>query len=467
MKAVYENLVETCRRFASLMDVVCRSRFTSLTLLCLLGCGASTQAPARPSAAPPAAPVAVVAPIRPDPDLHRPPPRRLLDIDWTKVTLTDDAAAIALWRRIAPTGADWDDKLQEVPAAAARPLALALLRGGNFTCTLPPTGPCARPLHEVERPSEAAGFDDPCLRRMLALWSLDWIDVSDLPSIKQALLGIAAIPPPESQLLDAAIEVIPSDDHDTRLELLAVAARAGQHEIVDAAVHRLGESHLITAARVHHIAGAFDALAAASHRAVFLGALTDEALAPRSRTAAIIELVEVDGTLAPDLLTALLAAARSKDCTVAATAARVLEQHGNRRFVPARPRTRDVGQLMRAMCVLASYETLQRSDEDSLLASYLPAHGLQRVTITYDPLSEVDSDGDGDPHTTQVAELLPPGDAVLPQIEDLVKAMRQCTGAICVSDDHEYRFVWTRGRGAMMLSRIEIADRPPCTPAKP
>jgi hypothetical protein len=403
-----------------------------------------------------------------DPDLHRPPPRRLLDLDWTKITLTDDAAALALWRRIAPTGADWDDKLQEIPATLARPLAIALLRGGNLACTRPPAGPCARPVHEVERPSETADFDDPCLRRMLALWSLDRIDESDLPAVRPALLAIARIPPPESQLLDAAIQALPPDDHDTRLELLAIAARAGQHELVDAAVHKLDQAHLITAARVHHIAGAFDALAAADHRDVFLAAINDEALAARTRTGAITELVEVDGALARDLGAALLAAVRSKDCTVAATAARVLEQHGNRRFVPSRPRTRDVNQLMRAICVLASYETLQRSDEDSLLASYLPARGLQRVTISYDPLSEVDSDGDGDPHTTQTAELLPPGDAVLPQIEDLIRAMRHCTGAICVSDDYEYRFVWTRSaRQDMTLSRIEIADRPPCTPAKP
>lgn len=447
------------------MDVVCRSRFTSLTLVCLLGCGTRAQEPVRPTAP---APVAVVTPSAPDPDLHRPAPRRLLDIDWTKVALTDDAAALAVWRRIAPTGADWDDKLQEIPPPAARPLAIALLRGGGFGCARPPTGPCARPAHEVERPADTAGFDDPCLRRLLALWSLERVDHGDLPAIRPALLAIAALPPPESQLLDAAIAAIPADDHDARLELLAVAARAGQHDIVDAAVDELDTAHLLLAARVHHIAGAFDALAAADHRAVFVAAINDEGLATRSRTAAIAELIEVDGTLAADLRAALVAAVRSKDCTVAATAARVLAQHGDARFAPSRPRTRDVGRLMRAMCVLASYETLQRSDEDSLLASYVPARGLERIAITYDPLSEVDSDGDGDPHTTHTAELVARDDAVLPQIEDLVRAMRHCTGAICVSDDYEYRFVWARAaRGEMMLSRIEIADRPPCAPARP
>ena len=81
------------------------------------------------------------------------------------------------------------------------------------------------------------------------------------------------------------------------------------------------------------------------------------------------------------------------------------------------------------------------SDEPSLLATYLPARGLERITITYDPLSDVDSDGDGDPHTSHTAELVARGDAVLPELEDLVRAMPHCTGTICVSEDHEFRFV--------------------------
>jgi hypothetical protein len=130
---------------------------------------------------------------------------------------------------------------------------------------------------------------------------------------------------------------------------------------------------------------------------------------------------------------------------------------------------------MRAMCVLASYEALQRSDEASLLPSYLPARGLARITITYDPLSDVDSDGDGDPHTTRTEELVPRGDAVLPELDDVIRAMLHCTGAICTSDDREIRFVWARADlldtgpqrrrsfgGELLLSRIELADRPPC-----
>jgi hypothetical protein len=454
----------------SLRYVIYRSGFVLVTALWLTGCQhaphEATLSPAAPRALRAASP-----PAKPDPDLHRPPPVRLLAIDWPQVVLTDDADASALWERIAPTGADWDDKLREVPAAVAHPLALALLRAGNFTCTTPPpaAAACAKPIYDVPPPAETAGLADPCLRRLLALWAIDQLDEDDVPAIKAALLAIAAIPPPESQLVEAALRAIPRDDQDTRLALLASAARAGQHELVDASVGGLDELHLIDAVRRDHIAGALDVLSAEGERTTYLAAISDEALAPHARITAITELAtlpSLEPTLDPDLQAALRAAVKAKDCQVAASAARVLDQHGDHRFVPRRPHTTSVAQLMRAMCMLVSYEALQLSDETSLLASYLPARGLERITITYDAQPDDDPDHDGDPHTTHSAELIPRSEAVLPEVEDLVRAMRHCTGTICVSDEHEVRFVWSRG-GEPLLSRIELAERPPCTAATP
>jgi hypothetical protein len=439
-----------------------------LSIACLASCGKTPHQPTTPAA--PAAPEPVIeaAPSPPDPDLNHPPPRRLLDIDWAKVSLASDADATALWRRIAPTGTDWEDKLQEIPASLTRPLAIAVLHGGNFTCATPPTGACAKPRYDVDPPADTAGFDDPCLRRLLALWSLAQLDDDDVLAVKDALLGIAAIPPPESELVAAAIHAIPEADQATRLAILGIAWRAGQHELVDSAIGTLDEAHLIAAATQHHITGAVDVLSAEGHRAVYLAAINDEALATRARTTAITDLVALAADKLPqDLTTALVSAVKSKDCAVAAAAARALDQHGDHRFVPRRPRTANTAQLMHAMCVLASYEALQHSDEPSLLPTYLSARGLERVTITYDALSDVDTDGDGDPHTTHTAELVARGEAVLPELEDLVRAMQHCTGTICVSDDHEFRFVWTRAGGETLLSRIELADRPPCSDVEP
>ena len=392
----------------------------------------------------------------------------MLDLDWTEVVLTDDASELALWARIAPTGADWDDKLSEIPAILARPLARAVLRGGNFTCSPSVAGDCAKPRYDVERPADTAGFGDPCLRRLLALWAIAQLDDGDLPAVHDGLLAIAAIPPPESELVAAALHAIPATAFDARLALFAAAWRAGQHDLVDSVVGTLDEAHMIAAVRQHHIAGALAGLAAEAHRAIFLAAVTDEALDPGARANAIGELTALSPTLAPDLTLALVTASRAKDCSVAARAARVLAQHGDPRFVPLRPPTRGatVSAMMRAVCVLASYESLQQSDEPTLLPGYLPARGLERITITYDPLSEDDPDGDGDIHTTHTADLIARDEAVLPELEDLVRAMQHCTGTICVSDEHEARFVWKAISGTLVLTRIELADRPPCaTPA--
>jgi hypothetical protein len=337
-----------------------------------------------------------------------------------------------------------------------------VLRGGNFTCAPPPTGDCARPLYDVPAPADTAGFADPCLRRLLALWALAQVEDDDVPAIHDAVFAIAALPPPESQLVAAAIHAIPEAAQDDRLAVLAAAWRAGQREVVESAVGKLDDAHLVDAVRRHHIASALELLAVVDHRPLYLAAITDDALPARTRTPAISELAG-EPTLPGDVAAALTTAARGKDCQVAAAAARALAQHGDARFVPRKPQATSPTALMHAMCVLASYEALQGADEPSLLATYLPAKGLERITITYDARSDTDPDGDGDVHTTHAAELVARADAVLPEVEDLVRAFAHCTGTICVSDDHEFRFVWKAGQ----LTRLELADRPPCGDPKP
>ena len=454
MKAV--DRMETWRRNVGLGEV---TWFLALAAFAL-GCGSAAPKPSEPSPAPVTA-AAPEAPRPPDPDLHKPPPRRVLDIDWSSVALATDADALALWHRIAPTGTDWDDKLEEIPAKLARPLAVALLRGDNFACApARPAGDCVKPAYDVPAPADTADFDAPCLRRLLGLWALAQVEDDDVPQIHPALRTLAALPPPESQLVASAIHAIPEAAYDDRLELLALAWGAGQREIVESALGTLDDAHLVDAVRRHHIASALELLAVADHRAVYLAAITDEALAAKARLAAITELT---GDATADAKAALTTAARSKDCQVAAAAARALDQAGDHRFVPRKPATTSTPALMRAMCVLASYEAMQHADEASLLPGYLPSRGLERITITYDALSETDPDGDGDPHTTHTAELVPAKEAVLPEVEELARAMQHCAGTICVSDDHEFRFVWTAGK----LTRLEVADRPPCSTPTP
>lgn len=475
--------METWSQPAGPIHVRFRSRFTAALAVAWLSawlsaCRGPAQGPApvatlgSPPASPatpaaPRGPIAPAPPGEPDPDLSRVPPPRLLAIDWSTVSVATEAEALALWAKIAPTGDDWEAKLDELPPVVERPLAVALLREGNFTCMKqPPPGDCQKTLFEVDAPALTAGLGDPCLRRRLGLWAIAQLDEADLPAVLDALRAIVAIPPPESELHDAAFTAIRESDHATRLELLSIAWRAGQLDVVTSAVGKLDEAHLIEAVTKHHLDGALEILSAEGHRDVYLAAVTDEALGAKARVQAMLDLAALDlQALAPDIRAALVKATRSKDCTVAAAAARTLEQHGDRKYVPTRPRRGNVAAMMRSLCVLASYELLQRADEASLLQTFVPANGLERVMVAYDPLASIDAgdpDGDGDPHTERTIDRVARAEVVIPEIESMVRAMKRCTGTVCRSEDHEFHFGLRRVGGALALVRLGVVERPPC-----
>jgi hypothetical protein len=406
-------------------------------------------------------------------ELEAAQPKKLLSIDWTTIVLASEADALAVWKQIAPTGEDFEAKLEEIPndSPIASQLALALLRGGNFTCAPPqPKRDCpSRVASEVEPPLPQASLDDPCLRRMVALWALEALDDADLPAAFDALRTIAAIPPPESQLVAAALDAYPASDQDRRLELRAIALAAGHRELVNGKLSDLDDAHLVAAVQKHHIDGALEALSAVTHRSVFVSAITDDKLAPAARAAAMIELAStLETKMYPrDVQSALVSATKASDCQVAATARRMLAMRGELKYGPSRPHARTAPPMMRAMCVLASYELLLREDEPSYLLQYVPPKGVELVRISYDPYSDRDTDGDGDPHTERSLIQVPRNEMVLPEIEDMVKAFGNCDGTVCKSGDREFRFGFKPGAGGeLMLFRLEVVERPPCPGSK-
>ena len=423
-----------------------------------LGCGGS------PHEAPIATPLAVTPDAGGhlnDPDLNRPPAPKLLAIDWANVKVASDADAIALWKQIAPTGEDWQQRLDEIPPGSPiqRALAVALLRSGNFACVAPVRA-CHAPL-EIGETKPDATFDDPCLRRELALWSIDQLEPDDAPQLRDALKQLAALPPPESQLVADAIRLANADPALT-FELVTIAWKAGQRELVDGMMSSLDEPHLIEAATKLHVDGAFEALTASTQRAVFLGALTDEQLDWKTRAQAMTELAGDDDKLAPDLLKALIAASKSASCETAAAAAHVLDRHGEHAYVPFKPVTTSPDKLTRGLCVTTAYEQQAHSDERTPFTSFVPPRGLELVNVTYDAYSDVDTDGDGDPHTNRTNELVDRSHVELPDLPDFLGALRHCVtkglGTTCSSEDHDFKLVWKNG----LLARLEIIEKPPC-----
>ena len=132
--------------------------------------------------------------------------------------------------------------------------------------------------------------------------------------------------------------------------------------------------------------------------------------------------------------------------------------------------------MLRALCVLASYEQMQTADEASYLLGYVPAKGLEVVHVEYDPYNDADTDGDGNVFTETTTTLVPRNEVVLPELEDLARAMQRCTGpgpkgsgagrrstTTCSSDDRDFKLGLKPGpAGELLLTRIEVIERPPC-----
>lgn len=436
-------------------------------LAVLAACGGTPHATTQPEVAPPfVPPTKKPREPTPDHDLERPPRPKLLAIDWSTVQLATDADALALWTKLALAPDDWHDKLEEVPRELDRALAIALIREGNFACVPPrPAGDCVPPVFDVPEPAATATLSDPCFRRQVALWAIERLEADDLPMVMDGLKRIVQLPPPESQLTAAALKAVPDKEPARRLELIALAYAAGQRELANNALGQLDEAYLIEAVTKHHVDGALEMLPASTQRATYLAAITDDKLPTKARTTAIAELVALadsDVKLAPELRAALIKATAAADCSVAASAARVLVGRGETKYAPRRPRSAAVGPVMRGLCVLASYEKLQGADEPSLLPSYLPAKGLERIKVTYDALSDTDQDGDGDPHTEHQVDLVPRAEAVVPEVDELIRALASCKGTTCRTESFEIVFGFKNVGGEQLLSRLEILERPPC-----
>jgi hypothetical protein len=418
----------------------------AIVLAGLFACGA---APPQPIATQPPPHVAPDAPHQPDPDLERVPVPKLLAIDWDHVAVGSDTDALALWKQIDPHGADWQEKLYEVPTGPiSEALAIALLRQGNFTCThsVAAANCPKRTVAELDTPIDTADFADPCLRRSLALWAFDQLNQTDIEQIRPALDAIVSIPPPESELVEDALR----GDHDNpdqneRVELIVRAWNAGQRDVAGAALGGLDSQHLVELVHKDHVDTALEILAIQDERATFLAAMTDPKLEPQTRVQTIAELVEAQpDEPGSDGRSALLAAAKSTSCEVAAAAAHALVKY-HLLGAPKPPAT------MRTLCVVASYERLQQENETSPLAQLIPSRGLELVRVTNDPDAGSDA---------RSIDLIPSYASVFPESDDIVHAFEHCKNTTCISDEHEFHFTIRGG----LLTRLEIDDRPDCAP---
>jgi len=396
----------------------------------------------------------------PDPDRAR------LDIDWASTPTTTDAEAVAVWRRILPTGVDWDLRLAQIPEDRVAPLAAALLRGGNFACAPLTGGGCTPGYLGWPDPAPDATFDEPCLRRAVALWAMSNLDGDQVAALVPVLRSIAGSPQVDDELAGAALVAAGDQSEATRLDLLRAAREAGHAGAVDDELGDMSEQGLITAATDLHIDAAIEALDVGLSRPVFLAAVRDRQLRPATRIDAIHELsADVTGAAPRDLEKLLVEAARDPDCGVAATAATTLNGFGKKDAMPRRPRTRKVADAMRALCVMAAADAVDAA------RPFVGPTGLKVIERTYDANLEFakddddDADGDHDPRTSRTVETVTGKDLVeIPFDADIPAAMARCKGTVCaLPGGVELTFTFAPARdGGLWLDAIERHDRGDC-----
>lgn len=389
---------------------------------------------------------------------------RLLYIDWASLRFDDDADAIKVWRQIAPTGADWERKLEEVPGdlRIARALAVAMIRSGGFACAPVAVKTCKGTATGIPPPTRNSTLADACLRRRLAVWSFDRLEADDIPKLRAALRSIAKLPPPESELVELALRALPESDSAGRYELIQLAWKAGHRDLLNGMLSGLPDRYLVDAVQRLHIDGALDMLSPETHRSVFMRAIRDEKLKSAARVFAVDQLAESSSDLAPDLRSLLISATKHRDCSLAAAAARALESYGDRSFVPLPPTTTRKDVMMRFLCVLANYQAMQSASDPSLLSMYVPSRGLEIARVATNRDSGPSTRG-ADSRAERSIELIPRSFAKLPDIAELRQAFDSCTGGTCTTADRTFRFMFRTQNRALALWRIEVIDRLPCS----
>lgn len=329
--------------------------------------------------------------------------------------LSDDASALALWQRIAPTGADWELRLGELPQddALLKPLAMALLRQGGFAC--PARSTCVSAgFSEL---AETATLADPCLRRELALWAFGRLDEEDAAGLADALVSIAGLPPPEEELVSEAFELVPAGQDALLLRMNEVARAAGHGELADQSLQWLSAAGLDTAARTLHADGVFQILELAAARELFVAAITDAKLRPATRIAVMEELA-AEEPLAKAVRAALRKAVADPRCEVAGTALRLLERAGDQ--VPRPPR-RNTAAALRALCVGEASSTSEHPLH-SPLGELVSRQGV--VVIDHAALAEDAGELSGETIAPDQVYVLPFGD-------ELAGALERCVGSTC------------------------------------
>jgi hypothetical protein len=288
-----------------------------------------------------------------------------------------DDDALAIWKKIAPTGSTVADKLEAITGTpgVTRSLARSILASGNFECKkVVEVGECGDDSVSWEELDPKADLDDPCLRRRLADWALTkgGLNEADVKAIADQLLPLLKLDRPEEDLPPHLLDLVDSMSTATRLRFL----HAAPGELAEKHLDGLPEKALAELYREDHLDNAALGLDLEKSRALVLEALYDGKLGPVTRSTL---LKKVDSLSGKDVAVALgKVADGAEDCELAMNAALALETRGDKSHLPRRRDADDQGILARKLCML-----VHEPDSARQLAFYkefLPPRGKVKIS---------------------------------------------------------------------------------------
>jgi len=228
-------------------------------------------------------------------------------------------------------------------------------------------------------------FDNPCLRRRLALWALAELDPGDLPKVADTLRAMLEMDEPEAELQPAALAAFERGPEPLRLTAYKIAVAKDMEDKIQVA--GLSEQGMAMAARELGIDSAALALDPSRQLEVLAQVLNDDRqLSDETRGTILATLSEVRGAIVTRALEKL--AAGGLNCDLAMSAALALEERGDGSFLPRRWLNEDEDAARRALCM-----SMHDSDEGrarTLLASFVGKQGVRVTKVSKSEWAEVE-----------------------------------------------------------------------------
>ncbi len=332
---------------------------------------------------------------------------------------TDVSQALALWKKLAPTGADYHEKLASIPAdpKVRGPMALALIATGQFTCEeTVEYSECGEDHTNFADFNLKSTFGDPCLRRRLALWALPELDPADIGKVAEALTAMLEMDDePETELQAAALAAFERAPEPIRLRAYATAMARGMEEQIK--IDGLSEDGLIAAARDLGIDAAALALDRGRHLEILAVLLNDvKNMSEETRSTILTSLAEVKGMVSTEALKKC--AVDSDSCALSMDAALALEARGDGSFIPRRWLQDNEDAARSALCM--SMHDTDEGRARTLLASFVGPEGVL-VTEVHKSEWEHLEDPDAGPDDQPEPDAGPEPVTSLDEIEELVR----------------------------------------------